>query len=176
MYTGISEIPVHTVDLGQITAAAHGTLIHFQFLVSAVITVRQREVYPLVESHVHRPADQCLDRLNIVVDRIFHILDLAAVRHLPETVLQILFLYGRDVLRHVTVEAVGHILPVGHALHNAVLSPELLHLQTAEILSRRAVDGIKVPVRFLIFFNLMVDVLQYFQCESAILHQRFSVV
>ena len=41
VYSGVRQIAVHTVDLGQILAAAFRTHIHLQLLVSAVITVGQ---------------------------------------------------------------------------------------------------------------------------------------
>ena len=45
----------------------------------------------------------------------------------------------------------------GQAVGVAVLGPELFHLQTAEILRRRAVDCIQITVRFLIFCYLLVN-------------------
>ena len=41
MHSGIGQISIHPVDLGQILAAAFRTHIHLQLLVSAVITVGQ---------------------------------------------------------------------------------------------------------------------------------------
>ena len=63
-----------------------------------------REKFPGIKAHIHSPADQRLDGLHIVVDGIFHILDLTAVAKIPETILHILLLNGSDVLRHMTVE------------------------------------------------------------------------
>ena len=74
------------------------------------------------------------------------------------------------------VEAVGDILPVGYALDNAVFSPELLHLQAAEVLRRRAVDRVQITIRFLIFRYLFIDMFQNLQRKSAVLHQRLAVI
>ena len=41
MHSGIGQISIHPVDLGQILAAAFRTHIHLQLLVSAVISVGQ---------------------------------------------------------------------------------------------------------------------------------------
>lgn len=92
MYSGVRQIAVHTVDLGQIPAAADRTYIHFQFLMATVVAVSQRQIYTLVEAHIHGSVDQCLDGFGIVINGIFYILDLTAVAQIPETVLQILFL------------------------------------------------------------------------------------
>ena len=74
------------------------------------------------------------------------------------------------------VEAVGDILPVGYALDNAVFSPELLHLQAAEVFCRSRIDGIEVPILFFVFINLLVDMFQDFNGKLAVFYQRLAIV
>ncbi len=124
---------------------------------TAVIAISQRQVDSLIEPHLHSTADQRLDGVDVIIYRIFHILDLTSIGQFPETVFQILLLDGRDILRHMAVKAVGHILSVRHPLDDTVLGPELFHLQAAEILRRRAVDRIQITVRFLILRYLLVN-------------------
>ena len=118
---------------------------------SAVIAICQRQINAFIEAHVHSSVDQCLDCLGIIINRIFYILDLAAVAQIPETVLQILFLNRGNILCHMAVEAVADIFSVGYALNNTILFTELLYLQTAQILCGSSVDGVQVAVLFLIF-------------------------
>lgn len=76
------------------SAAADRTHIHLQFLMAAVVTVSQRQIYSLIKAHLHRPAHQSTDGFFIVADGVFHILDLSSVAQFPETVLQILLSIG----------------------------------------------------------------------------------
>ena len=158
-YAGIAQISIHPVDLREVFASADRAHIHIQFLVPAVIAVGQGQVYSLVESHLHGAADQGADRLFVVVDRVLHILDLSAVGELPEPVFQILLLDWGDVLSHMAVEAVADVLAVRDILNDSVLLPELLYLQTAEILRRCGVDRIEVSVLMLKLLHLLVDML-----------------
>ena len=57
------------------------------------------------------------------------------------------------------VEAVGDVGTVGNMLNHAVFFAELRNLQAAKALSRRAVDGVKIAVRLLIFRNFIIDML-----------------
>ena len=79
MYSGIGQIAVHTVNLGQVAAAALGADVHFELLVSTIVAVSQGEVYTLIKALIHGSADQGFDCLQVIVNGIFHILDLAAV-------------------------------------------------------------------------------------------------
>lgn len=134
MYAGIRQISVHTVDFRQIPAPAFRADIHLQFLMPAVLAISQGQVHALIKTHIHGTPDQRFDCIQIVINRIFHILYLSAVGKLPETVLQILLLNRGNILRHMAVETVGHIIPVRNPFHNAVHSPELLYLQAAQVL------------------------------------------
>ena len=64
----------------------------------------------------------------IIIDRVFYILDLAAVAQIPETSLQILLLDRGDILGHMAVEAVGNVGAVGNMLNHAVFLAELRNL------------------------------------------------
>ena len=143
---------------------------------STIVTVCQRQIYAFIEAHIHSSVDQCLDCLGIIINRIFYILNLAAVAQIPETVLQILFLNGGNILCHMTVEAVADIFSIGYALNNTVLFTELLYLQTTQILCRSSVDSVQVAVLFLVFRNLLIDMLQYFHSEGSILYQGLAIV
>ena len=79
MYAGIRQIPVHTVDLGQIPASAFGTDIHLKFLVPTIVTISQGQIHSLIEPHFHSAANQGLDCFQVVADWIFHILNFSAV-------------------------------------------------------------------------------------------------
>ena len=82
-------------------ASAGRAHIHIQFLVTAVIAVRQGQVYSLVESPIFMARrTRGADRLFVVVDRVLHILDLSAVGELPEPVFQILLLDWRCPQSH----------------------------------------------------------------------------
>ena len=120
--------------------------------------------------------DQCLDCLGIIINRIFYILDLAAVAQIPETVLQILFLNRGNILCHMAVEAVADIFSVGYALNNTILFTELLYLQAAKVLCRCCIDGIEIAVFFFKLIDLLIDMLQYFHSKGPILYQGFAVV
>lgn len=50
MYARVRQIPIHTVDLGQILAAALRTYIHLQLLMTTVITVCQGQINALVKA------------------------------------------------------------------------------------------------------------------------------
>lgn len=39
--TGVGQVAIHTIDLGEVTAAAYRADIHLQFLMSAIVTVSQ---------------------------------------------------------------------------------------------------------------------------------------
>ena len=171
MYSGVRQIAVHTVDLGQIPAAADRTYIHFQFLMATVVAVSQRQIDTLVEAHIHGSVDQCLDGFGIVINGIFYILDLTAVAQIPETVLQILFLDRRNILCHMAMEAVADIFSVGYTLDNTVFFTELLDLKTAQILRWGSVDGIQIAVLFLVLGDLLVDMLQNFYRKCTVFHQ-----
>ncbi len=176
MHPGIGQIAVHAVYLGQVPAAALGTDVHLQLLVPAVVAVGQRQVHALIEAQIHGPANQRPDCFNVIIYGIFHILNLPAVAQIPEPVLQILLSDGGNVLGHMAVEAVAHILPVGNALHDAVFVAELLHLQAAQVLCRRAVDGVQVAVRLLEFIDPLVDIFQHLDGEFSVLHQGLAVI
>ncbi len=171
MYARVRQIPIHAVDLRQVLAAALGTHIHLQLLMAAVVTVCQRQIDPFIKAHLHRTPDKRLYRRYIIINRIFHILDLAAVRQFPEPVFQILLLNRCNIFCHMTVEAVADILPVRNALHDAILRAELLDLQPAEILRRRAVNGIQIAVLFLKTIDFFIDILKNFNRKRAIFHQ-----
>ena len=72
---------------------------------------------------------------------------------------QVLLLDRGDVLGHMAVEAVADVLAVGDILDDSVLLPELLYLQTAEVLRRRGVDRVEVSVFMLKLLHLLVDML-----------------
>ena len=57
------------------------------------------------------------------------------------------------------VEAVGNVGAVGNMLNHAVFLAELRNLQAAEAFRRRAVDGLKIAVRLLVFRNFIIDML-----------------
>ena len=126
---------------------------------SAVIAVGQRQVYALIESHLHRAAHEGADRLFIVVDRIFHVLDLSAVGEFPEPVFEVLLLDRRDIFRHMAVETIADILAVGDILHDPVFFPELLDLKSTEVFRRCRVDRIEVSVLVFKLLHLLIDVL-----------------
>ena len=172
LYSRITQVTVHTVNLCQVAAAADRTHIHLQFLMAAVVTVSQRQIYSLIKAHLHRPAHQSTDGFFIVADGVFHILDLSSVAQFPETVLQILLFNRRNVLCHMTMEAVAHILPVRHIFNDAVLFTELLYLKAAEIFRRSRINGIQIAILFLKFLNLFIDMLQNLQRKLSIFYQR----
>ena len=95
---------------------------------AAVVAVGQRKVDTLVKAHPHSTAHQCADCFQIVINRILDILDFPAVEQFPKPPFQILLFNRRDILRHVTVEAVGNIGAVADTFDYAVLFAELLHL------------------------------------------------
>ena len=143
---------------------------------AAVVTVSQRQIYSLIKAHLHRPAHQSTDGFFIVADGVFHILDLSSVAQFPETVLQILLFNRRNVLCHMTMEAVAHILPVRHIFNDAVLFTELLYLKAAEIFRRSRINGIQIAILFLKFLNLFIDMLQNLQRKLSIFYQRLFVI
>ena len=89
MDSGIGKIPIHPFDLGQIFTSAYRTNIHFQLLMTTIVTISQRKIDSLIKAHIHCPADQGLDRFGIVINGIFHILDLSTIRIFPKTIFQI---------------------------------------------------------------------------------------
>ena len=91
MDTAIGKITVHTVNLGQILRTAYRANIHFKFLMSTIITVCQGKIDSFVVAQIHRTADQALDCLYVVIDRITYILDLASVAEFPESAFLFLF-------------------------------------------------------------------------------------
>ena len=112
MYTAVGEIPVHTVNLGQILGTALWTRIHFQFLMAAIITVCQGKIDALIVSKAHGTPDLALDCFVIIINRVAHVLDLSSVAQLPETSLQILLFNRSEIFCHMAMEAVAHIRPV----------------------------------------------------------------
>ena len=136
MHTGIGQIAVHAVYFGQIAAATLRADIHFQFLMAAVIAVCQRKVDPFIETHFHGSAYEDADGIQIIIDGIFYILDLAAVGQIPEAFFQILFFDGGDVFCNVAVETVRNIRSVGNVFHHAEFLAELCYLQAAEAFCR----------------------------------------
>ena len=75
-----------------------------------------------------------------------------------------------------TVKTVAHIRSVGYTLYDSVHLAELLNLQTAETLSRCAVDCIEVTILLLELVYFVVNIFQYFQRELAVLTDRFAIV
>ena len=106
MDSGIGKIPIHPFDLGQIFTSAYRTDIHFQLLMTTIVTISQRKIDSFIKAHIHCPADQGLDRFRIVINGIFYILDLSSVGKLPETIFQILLFNGGDILGHMAMKAV----------------------------------------------------------------------
>lgn len=126
---GIGQIPVHSLDLGEVAAAALRTDIHRELLMTAVVAVCEREIDALIESLLHCTAHERADGLAVIADGILDILDLAAVAQIPETALEILLFDRSQILGNMAVEAVGYIRTVGNALDDAVFSAELLDLE-----------------------------------------------
>ena len=172
--SAVGKITVHTVDLRQIPGTAYRTHIHFQFLMSAVVTVCKREIHALIISQIHGSADESADRFFIIAYRITYILDLSAVAQLPEAPFQILLLDRSNVLCHMAVETVAHIRTIGNAFHYPVHLAELLYLKAAETLCRRSVDRIKVAVLLFELVHLVVDIFQHIQSELAVLSERLA--
>ena len=143
---------------------------------AAVVTIGQGKVDPFIEAQLHGAAHQCADGIQIIVDGIFYILDLAAVGKIPEAFFQILFFNGSDIFCDMAVEAVADIRSVGNIFDDAIFFAELGHLQAAKAFRRGAVDGIEITVLFFEFRNLIVDMLQGIDGELPILYQRFAVV
>ena len=176
MNTAVGKISVHTVDLRQVSGTADRAHIHFQLLMTTVVTVCKRKVHALIISQIHGSADQCTDGFFIVADGITYILDLTTIAKLPETSLQILFLDWGYVLCYMTVETVAYIWSVRNPFNNSVHLTELLYLQATETLCRRSVDCVKVTVFLLILIYLVIDIFQNFQGKSTILCNGFSIV
>ena len=89
MHAAVGQISIHTVDLREVLGTAFRANIHLQFLMTAVIAVGQRKVDSFVVAQIHRTADQALDRLYVVIDRITYILDLASVAQFPDPVFRL---------------------------------------------------------------------------------------
>ena len=130
MNTGVREITIHTIYFSQVAASALRAYIHLQFLVSTVLAVSQRQIDSLIKTHLHSPADQCFYRFQVIVYGVLHILDFTPVTQIPKSFFQILLLNRGNILRHMTMEAIAHILPVGNSLYNTVFIAELLYLQS----------------------------------------------
>ncbi len=79
MHTRVRQITVHTVYFCQVFTAALGTDVHFQFLVTTVVAIGKGQVHALIKSHFHCASYKRLDGGNIVINRVFDILYLAAV-------------------------------------------------------------------------------------------------
>ena len=94
-------------------------------------------------------------------------MNFAAVGEIPEPRLAVLLFNRGDVFSYVAVEGIGDIWPIRNVFHNAVQVAELLDLQAAKTLGRRAVDGIEVTVFLLELVDLFVDVLHHIQSELA---------
>ena len=176
MHAAVGQISIHTVDLREVLGTAVRANIHLQFLMTAVIAVGQRKVDSFVVAQIHRTADQALDRLYVVIDRITYILDLASVAQFPETTFQILFFDRCNIFGYMAVEAVADVWTVGYILHDAVFLAELLDLKSAQALCRCAVDRIQPAVFFFEFRNFLVDIFQYFQSKLTVFGDRFSVL
>ena len=164
MHAAVGQISIHTVDLREVLGTAFRANIHLQFLMTAVSAVGQRKVDSFVVAQIHRTADQALERLYVVIDRITYILDLASVAQFPETTFQILFFDWCDIFGYMAVEAVADVWTVGYILHDAVFLAELLDLKSAQALCRCAVDRIEDAVLFLKLGNLVVDIFQHIEC------------
>ena len=143
---------------------------------SAVVTVCKREVDALVESHVHCAPYKRLYRVHVIVNRVFYILNFAAVHKVPEPLFKVLFLNRRDVLGNMTVKAVAYIFAVGDILDNSVFCAELLYLKSAKALRGRAVERIEPAVRLLELADLFVDVFHNLNRKLSVLGNRFLVV
>ena len=48
MNSAVGQIAVHSVNLGQVSGTAYRAHIHLQFLMTAVIAVRQRQVHTFI--------------------------------------------------------------------------------------------------------------------------------
>ena len=57
------------------------------------------------------------------------------------------------------VEAVAYIFPVRNIFNNSVFFTELLYLHPTEILCRRSVNGVQMPVFFFEFIDLIINVI-----------------
>ena len=176
MHTAVGKITIHTIDLCQVAGAAYRADIHLKLLMTAVVTICQRKVDSLIISEIHCSANQCPDGFFIVTDRITYILDLTTITEFPETSFQIMLLDRSHILCYMAVETVAHIRSVGYTLYDSVHLAELLNLQTAETLSRCAVDCIEVTILLLELVYLVVDIFQYFQRELTVLTDRFAIV
>ena len=128
VYSCVSQISVHSVNLCNIFAAGFWTYIHIQLLMSAILTIRQCQVYSFIKSHLHCPADQRFDCLFVVGYRIAAVLNFTAIEQIPESLLIILFLYWRDVFCNMAMETIAHILAIRHTWDNPIFLPELLDL------------------------------------------------
>ena len=123
---------------------------------AAVITVSKRHIDTLIEAHLHGSSYKCFDSLKVVIYRVFNILYLTAVTELPEAVLKVLLFYRSDILGHMAMEGVGHILSVRNILHYTVFLTELLYLKTAQALCRSPLYGIEMAVLLLELIDLLV--------------------
>ena len=123
----IGQVTVHAVDLGQVGTAANRADIHLQFLVTAVIAVRQRQVYTFVIPFLHGTFDQGPDRFDVITYRIPDILDLAAIKQVPKTAFLILFFNRADVFRYMAVKTVADIRTIRNAFYDPEQLAELLY-------------------------------------------------
>ena len=133
---------------------------------TAIVAVCQRKVDSFIESHIHCSSDKSLNGIDIVIDRILNILNLTAVRKIPETILQILLLNRCNVFGNMAVERIGYIFSVAYTLDNTVFLSELLNLKAAKAFCGSSVDCIEVAVFFLKLVNLFVNVFKYFNCAN----------
>ena len=79
MDSAIRQVAVHAVNFRKVCTATDRADFHFQFLMTAIITVGQGQVHTFVKAHLHSPANQGSDRFNVVVHGITHVLDFPAV-------------------------------------------------------------------------------------------------
>ena len=147
-----------------------------QIKIEELAQLCQRQIYSLVISQIHRSANQRLDRMNIVIDGVSHVLDFPSIAQFPESAFQILFLDWTDILRHMAVETIAHIRSVRYAPHNAKHFSELLYLQSTKALCRRSVNGIQNLIFFLIHIDLLIDILQNLQRKLSVFGDGLSII
>ncbi len=135
---------------------------------SAVVAISKRKVYAFVEAHCHSSSYQSANSFFIIVDRIFYILNFAAVEQIPKSVFKVLLLNRGEFFRYVAVERIGDVRSVADVFHYAVLLSELLDLQAAKTFCRSAVHSVKNVVFFLKFVDFLIDISHYFQSKLTV--------
>lgn len=119
--SGIREITVHSFYFCKIGTSTLRTYIHIQLFVTAVITIRQRQIDALIVPFCHSTSHKRFDRIHIVTDRIFYILDFSAVAQVPETSFQVLFFNRCDLFCYMTVKTVADIFSVRYIFNDSIL-------------------------------------------------------